>query len=241
MTAPERAAADSVAPLRLVLNVPACRLDVVERGSVRHSYPVAVGTEDHRTPLGSFPVDRVVWNPWWVPPPFEWARDMTVTPPGPDNPTGRVKLFFGYYHFLHGTPLEESLGAPASHGCVRMRNADAIALARVVHAHGSPDLAPVVLDSLEGDPRRTRTIRLAEPVPLSILYQRIEIRRGRLELHPDPYGLEPIRAEDVRAALRVAGLPPEALDLAVIEAAIARADRESVSIPLDLSPSMPPR
>lgn len=166
---------------------------------------------------------------------------MTVTPPGPDNPTGRVKLYFGYYFFLHGTPLEESLGAAASHGCVRMRNDDAIALARLVHAHASPEVTPTELDSLEKDPRRTRTIRLAEPVPLSILYQRIEVRPGRLELHPDPYGLDSIRREDVRAALRVAGLPAGALSPALIDAAIARADRESVSIPFDLSPSMPPR
>jgi lipoprotein-anchoring transpeptidase ErfK/SrfK len=32
------------------------------------------------------------------------------------------------YIYIHGTPEEERLGAPASHGCVRMRNADVIEL-----------------------------------------------------------------------------------------------------------------
>jgi L,D-transpeptidase YbiS len=32
------------------------------------------------------------------------------------------------YIYIHGTPDETSLGAPASHGCIRMRNADVIDL-----------------------------------------------------------------------------------------------------------------
>ena len=32
------------------------------------------------------------------------------------------------YIYIHGTPDEASLGSPASHGCVRMRNADVIDL-----------------------------------------------------------------------------------------------------------------
>lgn len=223
------ALADSLPPLRLVLNVPATRLDVLEEGRRIRSYRVAVGTDDHRTPIGSFRVDRVVWNPWWVPPPFDWARDMEVTPPGPDNPTGRVKLFFGYYHFLHGTPDVESIGSAASHGCVRMANPDAIELARIAHANGSPGLAVAALDSLIDDPRKTRTIRLTSPVPLTVLYQRIEIRDRALLLHPDPYELDPIDADEVRSALRTAGLPID-VDPLVLSAALERAETETVRI-----------
>jgi hypothetical protein len=32
------------------------------------------------------------------------------------------------YIYIHGTPDEARLGTPASHGCIRMRNADVIAL-----------------------------------------------------------------------------------------------------------------
>ena len=225
-------APDSVEPLRLVLNVPAARLDVLEGETLTRSYRVAVGTQDHPTPLGSFRVDRVVWNPWWVPPPFEWAREMKVTRPGPDNPTGRVKLFFGYYLFIHGTPLEESLGGPASHGCVRMANADAIALARTAHAYGSPDLDPGVLDSLEADPGKTRTIHLTQTIPFSVLYNRIEVRGGRLLLHPDPYELAPVDLERVLSVLGAAGVAPPNVDSLVIDAALERAARETISISL---------
>jgi murein L,D-transpeptidase YcbB/YkuD len=221
-------APDSVEPLRLVLNVAAARLDILETETVTRSYRVAVGTRDHPTPLGAFRVDRVVWNPWWVPPPFEWAREMRVTRPGPDNPTGRVKLFFGYYLFIHGTALEESLGGPASHGCVRLANADAIALARTAHAYGSPDVHPGVLDSLEADPGKTRTIRLTRTIPLSVLYNRIEVRNGRLLLHPDPYELAPIDIENVLSVLGASGVSPADVDSFVIDAALERAERETV-------------
>jgi murein L,D-transpeptidase YcbB/YkuD len=226
------AASDSVEPMRLVLNIPAARLDVLVAERLTRSYRVAVGTPDHPTPIGAFRVDRIIWNPWWVPPPFDWARDMEVTPPGPDNPTGRVKLFFGFYLFLHGTPLEESIGQAASHGCVRLTNADAIALARAVHAYGSPDLAPAVLDSLVADPDRTRTIRLTRPISLSIVYDRIEVREGRLALHPDPYGRAPIDRRDLVSQLAAVGLPAAGIEPAVLDAALERAERETVTISL---------
>ena len=233
--------ADSLEPLRFVVNVPAARLDVLEAEGVTRSFRVAVGTRDHPTPRGAFRIDRVVWNPWWVPPPFEWARDMRVTPPGPDNPTGRVKLFFGYYLFLHGTPRVESLGDAASHGCVRLANEDAIALARIAHAYGTPDLDPAVLDSLEADPDRTRTIRLTRPIPLSVVYERIEIRSGRLALHPDPYGLAPLDRERLLSVLAAAGVPSARVDPVVLDTALERAMRQTVSISLrDLSGAVRP-
>lgn len=206
--------------LSLRLNIPAYRLDVLEGERVLREVPVAVGTPDHPTPSGGFQVTSVVWNPWWVPPPFEWARTERVTPPGPTNPTGRVKLYFGYYLFLHGTPDEASVGRAASHGCVRMRNADAIALARTVHAHASPDLPPALLDSLEENPARTRSIGLETPVPLSIRYDLVEVRRGRIEVHADVYGSGAAGADEVVAALGRAGVDPGDVDPDELRAAL---------------------
>jgi lipoprotein-anchoring transpeptidase ErfK/SrfK len=39
--------------------------------------------------------------------------------------------------YIHGTPDEAALGTPASHGCVRMRNADVIELFELVEP-GTP-------------------------------------------------------------------------------------------------------
>lgn len=43
------------------------------------------------------------------------------------------------YIYIHGTPDTEPMGQPASHGCIRMRNADVIELAEQV-AQGTPVL-----------------------------------------------------------------------------------------------------
>ena len=198
--------------LSLRINVPAFRLDAVEGERIVREIRVAVGTPDHPTPTGEFLVTSVTWNPWWTPPPFEWAKHERVTPPGPTNPTGRVKLYFGEYLYLHGTPAEASLGQAASHGCVRMSNADAIALARLVHAHASPGLLPAVLDTLEAHSSRTRSIVLDAPVPLSIRYDLVEVRGGRIEIHADVYGRHEVGAADVLAALERAGIRPDQVD-----------------------------
>ena len=43
------------------------------------------------------------------------------------NRHGRVDSMRRYI-YIHGTPDSEPMGVPRSHGCVRMRNADVIAL-----------------------------------------------------------------------------------------------------------------
>src|SRR5688500_16217181 len=57
------------APARLVLNVPATRLDVWRGDSLIRSFRVAVGSRAFPTPIGEFQVTELTWNPWWVPPP----------------------------------------------------------------------------------------------------------------------------------------------------------------------------
>jgi murein L,D-transpeptidase YcbB/YkuD len=104
---------------------------------------------------------------------------------------GRVKLNFRPLYFIHGTPLEKSLGGAASHGCVRVANADAISLARLVHAAGTPSLPMALLDSLVADTSYTRFIVLDAPVPIVIRYDLAEVEADTLVLYRDVYAIEP--------------------------------------------------
>lgn len=224
------AAKDTTDDLRLRLNVPAYRLDVVERGRVSRSISVAVGQPKYRTPLGHFQIDYVVWNPWWRPPDKAWARKEHVEPPGWDNPTGRVKLHVTELVFMHGTPLENSRGSAASHACVRMSNDDAITLARLVHQHAGPVLPPALLDSLVADTNRTRTIALARTVPVDFVYQIGEVRADTLLAYRDIYGLVGSRNVEqelvltlLRAGLDTAGLQRDSVH------ALARAARRGTA------------
>jgi lipoprotein-anchoring transpeptidase ErfK/SrfK len=71
------------------------KLYIEENGDQVASYSVAVGTGAHPTPRGAFTVQRVIWNPRWVPPEAKWAEDERPREPGdPKNPMGRVKIFF---------------------------------------------------------------------------------------------------------------------------------------------------
>lgn len=219
--------------LQLELNIPAYRLDVCVDGLAVRSYRVAVGSRRYPTPVGDFRISEVVWNPWWRPPASPWARGRKVTPPGPDNPVGRVKLTFQPLYHLHGTPDEASLGQAASHGCVRLANADVIDLARRIHRSASPGVTDAALDRLEADPRRTTPVPLATPVPLRIVYRLAEVRDGRLELHPDVYRRAAgLARSQALLALREQGVEADAVDPRRLDELLARGRRASASLPL---------
>lgn len=225
---------DATVPLRLVLNLPAYRIDVFEYGQVTRSYPVAVGQPGHRTPRGVFRISSVEWNPWWHPPNSPWARGERPTPPGPGNPMGRVKLYFQDLYYIHGTPAEGSLRTPASHGCVRMLDRDVVELARLVHRYASPQVSDAEIDALLASYRNTRRIRLARPVPLEIRYDLVETRDGVLHAYRDIYHLRSPSdlREQVMQVLSRQGHSPAALDRGAIEELLQGARRGSVSIPV---------
>ena len=153
------------------------RVDLSERqvtaelnGAVHATYGVAIGTKAHPTPRGEFAVRRIIWNPRWVPPDSEWAKDAKPAEPGdPNNPMGKVKMFFREpTYYVHGTNAEESIGSAASHGCIRMRNADIIELARLVMKHGGEPRDAGWFERILNRVRSTREVRLSAPVPLIV-------------------------------------------------------------------------
>lgn len=217
----------------LHLNIPAFRLDVVVDSAIVSTYGVAIGMRRYRTPVGSFAVHRIVWNPWWIPPDSPWAREDTVTPPGPANPMGRVKLLIGGTYYVHGTPIARSVGSAASHGCIRMRNADAIALAMRLQDDamvglGAGDIVSVFADTI------SYAVDLPWPVPVSIGYAVAEVRLDSLLLHPDVYRrlAGGTRAAAMQALL-AAGRDTLRVRRSVIGAALRRARTRHVAIALD--------
>jgi hypothetical protein len=222
--------------LRLEVNLPAFRVDVwSDTGRVR-SYSVAVGARKFRTPTGDFELRRIVWNPWWVPPASEWARDEEVTPPGPDNPMGRVKLYFGPMYYLHGTPSRSSIGTAASHGCIRMLDEDAIELARLVLTVTGSAITPNVIDSLLDDRRETREVIVPLRVTVQIVYRLVEVRDDSIMVHPDIYRTRPWSSVRGLAleALAQEGLDTTAIDATALRALLrkgrTRAERVSIDI-----------
>ncbi|MEL6814817.1 MAG: L,D-transpeptidase family protein [Cyanobacteria bacterium J06598_3] len=119
-------AADALV-LNLVLSLSDRRVSVYRGDMLVASYAVAVGREGWQTPTGEFTVFQKQIDPAW-----EHPFTGEVLPPGPDNPLG--SRWIGFWSDgtnsigFHGTPDESVIGSAVSHGCVRMRNEDVLAL-----------------------------------------------------------------------------------------------------------------
>ena len=103
---------------RVVVSIPDRRLALVVDERVIKVYPVAVGAAVTPSPTGSFTVVHRLANPTWYGP-------GKVVRPGKHNPIGTRWIGLSLKGYgIHGTNDPRSIGKPASHGCIRLRNAD---------------------------------------------------------------------------------------------------------------------
>jgi lipoprotein-anchoring transpeptidase ErfK/SrfK len=97
-----------------------------------NTYPIAVGRAGLETPAGLYDVQWKETNPSWHVPNSPWAGALAgkTIPPGPDDPIKARWMAFNGGAGIHGIDPSEygSIGQNASHGCVRMRIPDVIAL-----------------------------------------------------------------------------------------------------------------
>jgi lipoprotein-anchoring transpeptidase ErfK/SrfK len=145
-------------------------LFVLSGKEVVRRFPVSVGAEGYSTPAGNYRIGHMIWNPGWIPPNSAWAREHHAEPPGsPGNPMGRVKMFFREPDlYIHGTALPSSLGRARSHGCVRMRNTDAVELARMVMVNAGEAKTPEWFQETIAKADTSREVRLPRPMRVRI-------------------------------------------------------------------------
>jgi murein L,D-transpeptidase YcbB/YkuD len=214
------------------INLPAYRMDVYE-GDSSWSAPIAIGMRKYASPIGTFRIRSVTWNPWWIPPNSEWARKEKPKPPGPDNPMGTVKLQIADLVFLHGTPWVESLGRAASHACVRMADSSAIRLAAQVHRLQWGDATGDSIRVLLDDSTHSRRIDIEQSIPVVMRYRLAEVRKDTLWLYPNVYRRSgaSVRAHALEA-LTAASIDTSRVDRRALDAALRRSRTTSVSMPL---------
>lgn len=125
-------------PVRVVVDLEACWALFLMGGEVAAAWPVGIGRPGEETPPGSYTVRNKLENPPWMkegqePIPFGDARNPLGTRwIGWDRDGGKTS--FGF----HGTWDPESVGRPASDGCVRLLNEDVEELFRIL-----PEGAPI--------------------------------------------------------------------------------------------------
>jgi lipoprotein-anchoring transpeptidase ErfK/SrfK len=119
---------------RLIVNIAARKIVLVEDGKVIKMYPVAVGKHSTPSPSGSFHIVSHVANP-------SYTHEGKVVKPGPSNPVGTRWMGLGFKGYgIHGTNHPESIGHAASHGCIRMRNHDVEELFELVRVGDEVEL-----------------------------------------------------------------------------------------------------
>jgi lipoprotein-anchoring transpeptidase ErfK/SrfK len=151
-----------VANRRILVELHRQRLELVEGRRVLASYPVSTATNgageesgSERTPRGLHEIRARIGAGAPAGAVFVRRRptgelctpEMVLAQPERDWILSRILWLRGLergrnrrgsvdsmrrYIYIHGTPHEESIGEPASHGCIRMRNADVIELFELV-------------------------------------------------------------------------------------------------------------
>ncbi len=132
------------ATLSLRVNVPRQTLEIRESGQVLREFPIStsrfgLGSEpgSFKTPLGQFAVSEKHGAGAPLGAHFV-SRQFTghIAGPGGDEDLVLTRILWleglepgnantkDRYIYIHGTNQEHLIGTPASHGCVRMKNAD---------------------------------------------------------------------------------------------------------------------
>lgn len=107
-------------------------------GTVLYHAPVTTGSQHDPLPIGEWTVTAIARNPVYnYNPDLFWDADPSHAkaklPPGPNGPVGVVWVDLDKPHYgIHGTPEPANVGHTSSHGCVRLTNWDATAVAALV-------------------------------------------------------------------------------------------------------------
>jgi lipoprotein-anchoring transpeptidase ErfK/SrfK len=102
-------------------------------------YPATIGSREKPAPDGTYKVRAVAENPTYYYDPDDLSfkgvktKEEFKIAPGPNNPVGSVWIDLTKETYgIHGTPDPASIGKTSSHGCIRLTNWDAEALAKMV-------------------------------------------------------------------------------------------------------------
>ena len=106
-------------------------------------FPATTGSERDPLPIGEWKINGVARNPTFhYNPKLFWdadpRHDKAKIAAGPNNPVGVIWIDLSKPHYgIHGTPEPSRISKTQSHGCIRLTNWDALALAQAV-APGTP-------------------------------------------------------------------------------------------------------
>lgn len=199
---------------RVVVNIPAFRMDLFQDGSLVKSYKIGIGYPEFPLPFGLRKANQIIFNPTWTPPDSPWVAKMknvtageTVKAGDKDNPLGPIKIPIGLPSLIHGGKPAAKIGKFASHGCVGLTNAQVKDFAaQLAKASNTSDLSESAIASYMEDKEKTKTVKLNQTVPVELRYETIVLEDGKLHIYKDVYAQETNTEENLRAVLEANGV-----------------------------------
>src|SRR6266849_11137306 len=192
---------------RVVVNIPAYRMDVFQNGSLIKSYKVGIGYPEFPLPQGLRKAQLIIFNPTWTPPDSPWVNSMAVTPGeviaagSKQNPLGPIKIPIGSPSLRHGGKPLAKIGTFASHGCVGMTNSQVKDFAKVLARTANTDLSDETMSAYLKKRTKTRVVKLDKSVPVELRYETIVVEDGQLHIYRDVYDQNTNTEENLRTVL----------------------------------------
>jgi lipoprotein-anchoring transpeptidase ErfK/SrfK len=198
---------------RVVVNIPAYRMDLFEDGSLIKSYKVGIGTPEFPLPTGVRKAESVIFNPTWTVPDEAWAAEMknvsvgeTVEAGDKNNPLGWIKIPIGLPNLIHGGKAPAKIGTFASHGCVGLTNPQVKDFAMRLAQATNTQINDEQVNGYLKVRTETREVKLEETVPVELRYETIVVEDGKLHVYKDVYEQNTNTEEKLRQVLQAHGL-----------------------------------
>lgn len=197
---------------RVVVNIPAFRMDLFQDGSLVKSYKVGIGYPEFPLPFGLRKAQTVIFNPSWTPPDSPWVAKMknatpgeTIEPGSKDNPLGPIKIPIGSPSLIHGGKSPAKIGKFASHGCVGLTNAQIKDFAMLLMRAANNEVSDKQVAQYLEDKTQTKSVKLDHMIPVELRYETIVLEDGKLHIYKDVYAQDTNTEENLRRVLETHG------------------------------------
>jgi lipoprotein-anchoring transpeptidase ErfK/SrfK len=204
---------------RVVVNIPAYRMDVFKDGSLVKSYKIGIGYPEFPLPTGLRKAETIIFNPTWTPPDEPWVAKMKNVAVGEKvaagsklNPLGPIKIPIGLPSLIHGGKSPAKLGTFASHGCVGLTSAQVQDFAKLLAQVAGSEISPSALKTYFADKTKTRVVKLGQKIPVELRYETIVLEDGKLHIYRDVYDQDTNTEEKLRAVLEANNIKLEDLN-----------------------------
>jgi hypothetical protein len=221
-------------------------MDIFRDGKLTKSYKIGIGYPEFPLPAGLRKASEIIFNPTWTPPDEPWVKGKfapgkKVEAGSKDNPLGPIKIPIGLPSLIHGGKNPARLGNFASHGCVGLTNAQIQDFAAELSALTDKPLTPAEIKEYEKAKTETKSVKLAEPVPVELRYETIVVTDdGKLSIYRDVYERGTNTEDNLRRVLDAVGVSFDSLpaaDQEKIREALEKMAIDATGNPVDPSSS----